>query len=76
MFPADDRRLGIELLKPLGEFVLGQQVVHCETDPAGKHEKDDYNKFLDRIDIQLPDFHCGLDSEDDADNPNDKCNHN
>ena len=59
------------LLEPLGEVVLGVEVVDDEADPAGDEDQDDGDDLSDGGDRFLDDVKDGEDGKDYADDVND-----
>ena len=56
-----------DLLEPLGEVILGIEVVDDEADPAGGEHEDGGDDLADGGDRLLDDVKDGEDGEDDAD---------
>ena len=59
-----------DLLEPLGEAILGVEVVHGETDPAGGEHEDGSDDLSHEGDGFLDDVKNGEDREDDTDDVN------
>ena len=61
------------LLEPLGEVILGEEVVDEESDPAGDENEHDGDDFAYGGDGFLEDVKDGKDREDDTGNVDDGC---
>ena len=59
------------LLEPLGQVILGVEVVDDEADPAGDEHQDDRDDLAHEGDGLLNDVEDGEDGKDDADDVND-----
>ena len=60
-----------DLLEPLGEVILGIEVVHGETDPAGDEDEHDGDDLTDEGNRFLDDVENSENREDDTDDVND-----
>ena len=56
-------------------MILGIEIVHQKTDPAGDQQKDDADGLASGADVHLEDFEDGFDAKDNADDVNDSYNH-
>ena len=56
-------------------MILGIEIVHQKTDPAGDQQKDDADGFASGADVHFEDFKDGLDAKDNADDVDDCCDH-
>jgi hypothetical protein len=57
-------------------MILGIEIVHQKTNPAGDQQKDDADGLASGADVHLEDFEDGLDAKDNADDVDDCCYHN
>ena len=59
------------LLEPLGQVILGVEIVNGQADPAGNEDQDDGDDLSDDGNRLLGDVDDGEDGEDDTDDVND-----